>query len=98
MSVVASPTPPPTEDTPFVQFWNEVLAPKFIRFKHILVDGLSRHSEAVFPTLPVRHGDRVLDVGCGFGDATIRLAELVGPDGTCCRRRLLRRISRSCAR
>jgi ubiquinone/menaquinone biosynthesis C-methylase UbiE len=81
MSVVASPTPPPSEDTPFVQFWNEVLAPKFIRFKHILVDGLSRHSEAVFPTLPVRHGDRVLDVGCGFGDATIRLAELVGPTG-----------------
>ncbi len=22
------------EDTPFVQFWNEVLAPKFIRLKH----------------------------------------------------------------
>ena len=79
MNVVASPTSPSTEDTQFVQFWNEVLAPKFIRFKHILVDGLSRHSEAVFPTLPVHHGDRVLDVGCGFGDATIRLAELVGP-------------------
>ena len=81
MSDVASPTLPRTEDTPFVQFWNEVLGPKFIRFKHILVDGLSRHSEAVFPSLPVRHEDRVLDVGCGFGDATIKLAELVGPMG-----------------
>ena len=39
------------EDTPFVRFWNEVLAPKFIRFKHILVDGLTQHSEAIFPTL-----------------------------------------------
>jgi ubiquinone/menaquinone biosynthesis C-methylase UbiE len=69
------------EDTAFVQFWNDVLAPKFIRFKHILVDGLTQHSEAVFPDLPVRPGDRVLDVGCGFGDTAIRLAELVGPDG-----------------
>jgi ubiquinone/menaquinone biosynthesis C-methylase UbiE len=69
------------EDTPFVQFWNEVLAPKFIRFKHVLVDGLTQHSEAVFPSLPVRKGDRVLDVGCGFGDTAIKLAERVGPAG-----------------
>ena len=70
------------EDTAFVQFWNDVLAPKFIRFKHILVDGLGQHSGAVFPSLPVRPGDRVLDVGCGFGDTTIRLAERVGPEGS----------------
>ena len=70
-----------TEDSPFVQFWNDVLAPKFIRFKHILVGGLSRHSDAVFPTLPVRSGDQVLDVGCGFGDTAIRLAGQVGATG-----------------
>ena len=69
------------QDTAFVQFWNEVLGPKFIRFKHVLVDGLTRHSEAVFPSLPVREGDRVLDVGCGFGDTAIKLANLVGPQG-----------------
>lgn len=69
------------EDTPFVQFWNTVLAPKFIRFRHILVDGLTKHSEAIFPNLPVQEGDRALDVGCGFGDTAIKLASLVGPKG-----------------
>ncbi|RDD63904.1 class I SAM-dependent methyltransferase [Ferruginivarius sediminum] len=69
------------QDTEFVQFWNEVLAPKFIRFRHILVGGLTHHSEAVFPQLPVYHGDRVLDVGCGFGDTAARFAEMVGPEG-----------------
>ncbi len=81
MNDIAMTEPPAEQDTAFVRFWNEVLAPKFIRFKHVLVDGLSRHSEAVFPSLPVRRGDEVLDVGCGFGDTAIKLAALVGPEG-----------------
>ena len=73
---------PTIEDTAFVRFWNDVLAPKFIRFKHILVDGLSRHSETVFPALPVREGDHVLDVGCGFGDTALKLSSRVGSAGS----------------
>ena len=80
MNIVAR-QPEPIEDTPFVQFWNDVLAPKFIRFKHILVDGLTLHSEAVFPNLPVKQGDHVLDVGCGFGDTAIKLGRTVGETG-----------------
>ncbi len=65
----------------YVDFWNEILVPKFIKYKHILVDGLTHHSAAIFPSLPVKEGDRVLDVGCGFGDTAILLAERVGEQG-----------------
>ena len=65
----------------YVDFWNEVLVPKFIKYKHILVDGLTHHSEAIFPSLPVNEGDRVLDIGCGFGDTAIKLAQRVGKKG-----------------
>ena len=65
----------------FVTFWNEILVPKFIRYKHVLVDGLGHHSDAIFPKLEVNPGERVLDVGCGFGDTACMLAERVGPSG-----------------
>lgn len=71
--------PPPNQ---YVDFWNTVLVPKFVRWKHIIVDGLTLHSEAIFPTLRVRPGDTVVDVGCGFGDTAIKLARLVGPTGS----------------
>ncbi len=66
----------------FVKFWNETLVPKFIQYRHILVDGLLHHSAEIFPTLEVREGDRVADVGCGFGDTAIELAHRVGPTGS----------------
>jgi ubiquinone/menaquinone biosynthesis C-methylase UbiE len=66
----------------YVDFWNEILVPKFICWKHIIVDGLTHHSAQVFPRLAVKEGDRVVDVGCGFGDTAIELARRVGPTGS----------------
>jgi ubiquinone/menaquinone biosynthesis C-methylase UbiE len=61
--------------------WNTVLYDKFCRFRHLLVQGLSQHSEAAFERCPFAEGQRVLDVGCGFGDSTLRIARAVGPGG-----------------
>jgi len=66
----------------YVEFWNNILVPKFVRWRHILVGGLTLHSERIFPSLQVNKGDRVVDAGCGFGDTAIELARLVGPTGS----------------
>ena len=65
-----------------VEFWNTILVPKFAKYKHILVGGLSLHSAKVFPSLKVKRGDHAVDVGCGFGDTAIELAKRVGPEGS----------------
>jgi ubiquinone/menaquinone biosynthesis C-methylase UbiE len=64
-----------------VEAWNTILYAKFCRFRHLLIDGLSQHSEAAFERCQHPKGARVLDVGCGFGDSTLRIADCVGPTG-----------------
>ncbi len=64
-----------------VEAWNTVLFDKFVRFKHLLIDGLSGHSEEALARHPHPKGSRVLDVGCGFGDSTRRIAQTVAPGG-----------------
>jgi len=61
--------------------WNTVLFEKFSRFKHLLVTGLAGHSDEALARHPHPRGARVLDLGCGFGDSTLRIARNVGPDG-----------------
>lgn len=76
-----SQTVPQKENNENVDFWNEILVPKFVRWRHVLVDGLTHHSAQVFPRLEVKPGDGVVDVGCGWGDTAIELARRVGPEG-----------------
>jgi SAM-dependent methyltransferase len=58
--------------------WSGPLFDRFLRFRPIVTDGLGAHGEAAMSAHPPQPGDRVLDLGCGFGDTTQRLAGLVG--------------------
>ena len=42
-----------------------------------------RNPDAVVATLGIRPGDRVADLGPGYGHFTLRLARAVAPDGIC---------------
>jgi len=64
-----------------IEAWNTVLFEKFVRFRHVLTHGLSGHSDELLKRRPYPAGARVLDVGCGFGDTTQRIAKQVGPRG-----------------
>jgi ubiquinone/menaquinone biosynthesis C-methylase UbiE len=64
-----------------IEAWNTVLFEKFCRFRYALTDGLSGHSDELFRRRPFPAGARVLDVGCGFGDTTQRIAAHVTPGG-----------------
>jgi SAM-dependent methyltransferase len=61
--------------------WSGPLFDRFVRYRPLVADGLGAHGEAAMSAHPPRPGDRVLDLGCGFGDTTQRLAQLVGPEG-----------------
>jgi ubiquinone/menaquinone biosynthesis C-methylase UbiE len=61
--------------------WDGPLYDRFVRFRHIVTTGLGAHGEEALRLYPPRPGDRVLDVGCGFGDTTQRIGELVGDAG-----------------
>jgi ubiquinone/menaquinone biosynthesis C-methylase UbiE len=61
--------------------WNGPLFEIWIEYRDIVAEGLRDHGEAALAVDPPRERDRVLDIGCGLGDTTVRLAGLVGPGG-----------------
>jgi ubiquinone/menaquinone biosynthesis C-methylase UbiE len=71
----------PTANSEAIEAWNGVLFDRFLRFRHIVTTGLAAHGDEALRRHVPAPGSRVLDVGCGFGDTTLRLAELVGPGG-----------------
>jgi len=61
--------------------WNGPLFDVWMEFRDIVAEGLRNHGEAALAAASPHEGDRVLDIGCGLGDTTVRLAGLVGPGG-----------------
>jgi SAM-dependent methyltransferase len=64
-----------------IEAWDGPLYDTFVRFRHIVTRGLGAHGDAALRLVPPQEGQHVLDIGCGFGDSTRQIAELVGPSG-----------------
>jgi ubiquinone/menaquinone biosynthesis C-methylase UbiE len=61
--------------------WNGPLFEVWLEYRDVVAEGLRDHGESALAANPPREGDRVLDIGCGLGDTTVRLAGLVGANG-----------------
>lgn len=61
------------------EVWESVLAPKFARFREVLVRGAEPHGRSALARWPPPAGARGIDVGCGFGESTFDLAAAAGP-------------------
>jgi ubiquinone/menaquinone biosynthesis C-methylase UbiE len=64
-----------------IEAWDGPLYDRFERFRPLVTAGLGAHGEAALDLFPPAAGERVLDIGCGFGDTTLRIARIVGPKG-----------------
>jgi ubiquinone/menaquinone biosynthesis C-methylase UbiE len=69
------------ENAEAIQAWDGPLYDRFVQFRDVMTTGLGAHGEAALELVPPREGQRVLDIGCGFGDTTQQIAALVGPSG-----------------
>jgi SAM-dependent methyltransferase len=78
--------PPPTgavavANEEAVRAWDTVLYERWKSNRNVFVGALSEVTEDVFDLYPPPEQGRCIDIGCGFGETTQRLAELVGPSG-----------------
>lgn len=61
--------------------WDTVLYERWKKNRNVFVDSLDEITEELFSCAPPPDGGRCIDIGCGFGETTQRMAELVGPAG-----------------
>src|SRR5207302_11091868 len=64
-----------------VRAWDTVLYERWKSNRKVFVGALSEVTEEVFGLFPPPERGRCIDIGCGFGETTQRLAELVGAAG-----------------
>lgn len=72
-------TPANTEQ---VRFWNEIAGPHWVAAEEEIERQAGPFGEAALVVAAPAPGESVLDVGCGGGSTTVRLAEAVGPAGS----------------
>jgi SAM-dependent methyltransferase len=76
-----NPAEPASLNDDFIACWNEILVPKWVRFRHLLSGNGAIHSDIAATDFAVHSGDRVLDIGCGFGETCLDMGRTVGATG-----------------
>jgi SAM-dependent methyltransferase len=79
MTELAGAVAPTNEEA--VRAWDTVLYERWKKNRNVFVGALDDLTEEVFRRFPPTQGGRCIDIGCGFGETTQRLAGIVGPGG-----------------
>jgi len=69
------------DNNDFISCWNEILVPKWNRFRHLLSGNGAVHSRDSYRYFNIHPGDKVLDIGCGYGETCLEIGKIVGPTG-----------------
>ncbi|MFN8111739.1 MAG: class I SAM-dependent methyltransferase [Solirubrobacterales bacterium] len=64
-----------------VEAWSGVLFDRWAKHRDVLAISIRPFSDAAYELCRPQPGERVVDVGCGLGETTLALAEMVGADG-----------------
>jgi SAM-dependent methyltransferase len=64
-----------------VRAWDTVLYERWKKNRKVFVGALEEVTEEVFDRYPPPRAGRCIDIGCGFGETTQRMAKLVGAEG-----------------
>src|SRR4051794_34640497 len=64
-----------------IEYWNTEAGRAWVARQHSWDTAMKPFSDAALTRAAVRPGERVIDIGCGCGDTSLQLAELVGSGG-----------------
>ena len=64
-----------------VRAWDTVLYDRWKKNRKVFVGALDEVTDKAFELYPPPEGGSCIDIGCGFGETTVQMAGLVGPEG-----------------
>ena len=70
-----------TDNSEQIADWNGAMGQQWARLQRELDGMVMPFGEAALKTAAAQTGERVIDIGCGCGDTSLTLADMVGPAG-----------------
>jgi ubiquinone/menaquinone biosynthesis C-methylase UbiE len=70
-----------TSNAQQIEYWNGAVGERWARLQETIDGNLASITEGLMSFAAAKPGERVLDIGCGCGTATIMLSKAVGPSG-----------------
>jgi len=64
-----------------IRYWNEEAGPIWLEYRDLLDAQIRPFGELAMDRAVIRRSDRVIDVGCGFGETSLEIARRVGARG-----------------